>query len=43
MLSTFFNALGIWFQNEGPIKDKPFLPVFVFQKICLVLGSYSIN
>ena len=34
-LSVFFNASGIWFQNEGPIKDKDFWPVFVFQKGCL--------
>ena len=23
-LSVFFNVSGIWFQNEGPIKDKAF-------------------
>ena len=34
-LSVFFNVSGIWFQNEGPIKDKTFLPVFVFRKGCL--------
>ena len=31
-LSVFFNVSGIWFQNEGPIKDKAFWPVFVFRK-----------
>ena len=31
-LSVFFNVSGIWFQNEGPIKDKAFWPVFVIQK-----------
>ena len=31
-LSVFFNVSGIWFQNEGPMKDKAFLPVFVFRK-----------
>ena len=30
--SVSFNASGIWFQNEGPIKDKAFWPVFVFRK-----------
>ena len=34
-LSVFFNVSGIWFQNEGPIKDKAFWPVFVFRKGCL--------
>ena len=29
---VFFNVSGIWFQNEGPIKDKAFWPVFVFWK-----------
>ena len=31
----FLNVSGIWFQNKGPIKDKAFWPVFVFQKGCL--------
>ena len=31
-LSVFFNVSGIWFQNEGPIKDKAFWRVFVFWK-----------
>ena len=31
-LSVFFNVSGIWFQKEGPIKDKAFWPVFVFWK-----------
>ena len=31
-LSVFFNVSGIWFQNEGPMKDKAFWPVFVFRK-----------
>ena len=31
-LSVFFNVSGIWFQNEGPIKDKAFWLVFVIQK-----------
>ena len=34
-LSVFFNVSGIWFQNEGPMKDKAFWPVFVFWKGCL--------
>ena len=34
-LSVFFNVSEIWFQNEGPIKDKAFWPMFVFQKGCL--------
>ena len=34
-LSVFFNVYEIWFQNEGPIKDKAFWPMFVFQKGCL--------
>ena len=34
-LSVFFNVPEIWFQNEGPIKDKAFWPMFVFQKGCL--------
>ena len=34
-LSVFFNVSGIWFQNEGPIKDKAFSSVFVFRKNCL--------
>ena len=34
-LSVFFNVSGIWFKNEGPIKDKAFWPVFVFRKGCL--------
>ena len=31
-LSVFFNVSGIWFQNEEPIKDIAFWPVFVFRK-----------
>ena len=31
-LSVFFNVSGISFQNKGPIEDKAFWPVFVFQK-----------
>ena len=31
-LSVFFNVSGIWFQNEGPMKDMAFWPVFVFRK-----------
>ena len=34
-LSVFFNVSGIWFQNEGPIKDKAFWLVFVIQKVYL--------
>ena len=34
-LLVFFNVSGIWFQNEGPIKDKAFWWVFVFWKGCL--------
>ena len=33
-LSVFYVS-RIWFQNEGPIKDKAFWPEFVFQKGCL--------
>ena len=35
-LSVFFNVSGIWFQNEGPIKDKAFWPLFVFRKAVYV-------
>ena len=31
-LPVFFNVSGFWFQNEGPVKDKAFWPVFVFRK-----------
>ena len=31
-LSAFFNVSGIWFQNQGPLKDNYFWPVFVFCK-----------
>ena len=31
-LSNFFNISGIWFQNEGPIKDKAFWPVFIIRE-----------
>ena len=37
-LSVFFNVSGIWVQNEGPIKDEAFWPVFVFRK-----GRLSFN
>ena len=29
------NVSWIWFQNEGPIEDKTFWPVFVLQRGCL--------
>ena len=32
-LSVFFTVSRIWFWNEGPIKDKAFWLVFVFQKL----------
>ena len=31
-LFTLLNVCGILIQNEGPIKDKAFWPVFVFRK-----------
>ena len=31
-LLAFFNVSGIWFQNQGPLKDNYFWPVFVFCK-----------
>ena len=35
-LLDFFNVSRIWFQNEGPIKDKAFWLVFVFRKAVYV-------
>ena len=32
-LLVFFNVSGIWFHNEGPIKDKAFWPMFVFREV----------
>ena len=32
-LWVFFTVSRIWFWNEGPIKDKAFWLVFVFQKV----------
>ena len=31
-LFAFLNVSAIWFQNEGPMKDKTFWLVFVFWK-----------
>ena len=42
-LSVFFNVSGIWFQNEGPMKDMAFWPVFVFQKSCLSFFSTQLK
>ena len=32
ILIKFSLMSGIWFQSEGPKKDKAFWPVFVFRK-----------
>ena len=34
-LLDFFNVSGIWFQNEGPIKDKFFDWCLYFKKQCM--------
>ena len=42
-LLAFFNVSRIWFQNEGPRKDKAFWPVFVFWEFVYFLRNYSLN
>ena len=32
-LSVYFNVSGIWFRNEGPIKDKTFYQRLHFEKV----------